>query len=129
GHNLSNTLSTIAEKQFKVDIEFEKLEFQLFPPGANVKNIYLKKVDENYSFDITLGRLGIYFNLLDSFKTKLTIKELFLEDSIIQIKTTSTTEIEKQSGEGLKDPSISKLVEAMRRDLPVNVSRFVVKKS
>lgn len=83
---ISDSISTYAEKKLNTNIKFEKLEFQLFPPGVNIKHIQLNKKDfKDYDLDFNLNSLGIFFNITDTFETKVTIKEIKFKEGVVRI--------------------------------------------
>ncbi|MEX0798202.1 MAG: translocation/assembly module TamB domain-containing protein [Bacteriovoracaceae bacterium] len=122
GKNLSKTVNKVTKSQFGAAINFENLSFQLFPPGANLNSVSIELDRPGMKAEAKLGKLGVYFNLIDSFQTKLTIKELFVEDGVIEIAG-----LEKNKGSSTEALSVSSAVEALENSLPVVVRRAFAK--
>lgn len=82
---LSNSITKVSKDKFEVDVEFEKLAFKFFPPGAELYNVKLKRDVRGSNIKLEALRAGVTFDLLDSFETDLTIKKVYLYESKITL--------------------------------------------
>lgn len=125
GNNISKTLNKLTTSQLGVSVDFENLDFQLFPPGANLNQVIVKINREDYKGDAKIGKLGVYFNLLDSFQTKLTVKELFLSDAVIYVDSFKAgADKEKKS---VEDLNIAKTMRTLRESFPVVLEKALLR--
>src|SRR5690606_6827131 len=83
---LSSSITKISKDKLNLDVEFEKLNFKFFPPGAELYNVKLKGGDNNFYFQLESLKIGISFDLLDSFETNLTVKRIYSHESRLIIK-------------------------------------------
>ena len=77
--------SSYVAKVLDSKIEFEKLEFDLFPPGAKLKTVKFIGKQNGVSLDLTAGYVGVQFNPLDIFSTKFTVGKVTLKDSVVKV--------------------------------------------
>tara|TARA_Y100000780_G_scaffold232593_1_gene268267 strand:+ start:123225 stop:127208 length:3984 start_codon:yes stop_codon:yes gene_type:complete len=121
GRSLSKSVDNFTKNQANVSVSFENLDFQFFPPGARLNNVKINADREEVEAEAYISSLGVYFNLMDSFKTKLTIKELSLEDAAIHIK-------ELKSGKKSEgDFKVTNILEFLNDELPVSFKKAKVK--
>ncbi|MCO4754605.1 MAG: translocation/assembly module TamB domain-containing protein [Bacteriovoracaceae bacterium] len=121
GQNLSKTLNKISQSQADVSISFENLDFQFFPPGANLNNVKVSVDREDIKARAEMAKLGIYFNLIDSFQTKLTIKELFIEDAVVEVKQLPA------KGKSKTKFTIDSILETAKEKLPINIKKALLR--
>ncbi len=126
GSNLSKNLNRFTQKELGVSVSFDRLEFQLFPPGANLNNAHILIDREDVKGEVKASKFGVYFNLLDSFRTKLTVKEFMISDASIFFE-----EFQKKSdSENKKDGpkfELSKSLDELRETMPFIVEKGLLR--
>lgn len=120
GKNLSKNLNSFTEKA-NVSVAFENLDFQFFPPGAKLNNVKIEIDREDFVGSAQVSSLGVFFNLMDSFKTKMTIKELSVEDAVFEINKFKSGE---SKGDNFK---VATILEILNDELPVSLKKAKVK--
>ena len=126
GESLSKNLNRFAQSQAGVSVHFENLDFQLFPPGANLNNVSVAVDRKELKASLKAGRLGVYFNMLDSFKTKLNVKEFYLEDAVIDVEELAEKKDSRQTKE--KDKmNLRKTLDEFQEPLPFVVEKALVR--
>lgn len=121
GNSVSKNLNRVTKSQFGVALNFENLDFQLFPPGANLNHVEIQVSRHEVNASARVGKLGIYFNLLDSFRTKLTVKEFYMEDAVVVVESfTDEGKKRKQSGDTF---DLNRAVIEAQEPLPFTVEK------
>lgn len=126
GTNLSKNLNRLTKSQLGVEVSFENLEFQLFPPGANLNHVDIKVQRKEIKATASMAKLGLYFNLLDTFRTKLTIKELYVEDAVFVLDDFEKRVKESEQGKNQK-VDVDRIVREAQESLPFNVEKALVR--
>ena len=103
---VANEISLIttkyAERLLKVNVSFNNLEFEMYPPGANLKKVKIQGEKNNIKFSFMLDNIGIYFNPLDIFTTKFRIDEIRASGARINLENIISN---KRSSKGSEDAS------------------------
>ena len=123
---LSKSVTEFTKIKLKSDIKFEKLEFAIFPPGAVVKNVQFTMPLDDKKINFNVRRLGIYFDLLDSFQTQLTIKEILLDDGKLDVSNLNENKVvktakDKEVDDIIIDKQISRILNVVNNEIPVKV--------
>lgn len=74
------TANKALEVQYGLSVSFQKVKFQLFPPGIEVQNVKLRTIKDK-SIYFQSGSLGAFFDLRDIFLERPTISELLVSDA------------------------------------------------
>lgn len=125
GKSVSNNLNRVTKSQFGVSVNFENLDFQLFPPGANLNQVELQVNRQDAKGSAHVSKLGLYFNLLDTFRTKLTVKEFYLEDAVIQVETFQGGEQAPKETQDSFD--LNKTIRDAQENLPFNIDKALLR--
>ena len=94
---VSDVATKYITEVLNAEVEFENLQFNLFPPGANVKNVSFILKNEKVDLNFKANSLGIYFNPLDVFETDFIADRVVLEDGRVFV------ELPKSKGESDRD--------------------------
>ncbi|MAZ48767.1 MAG: hypothetical protein CME65_09395 [Halobacteriovoraceae bacterium] len=90
---VAKKVSTIATKYITevldAEIAFENLQFNLFPPGANVRNLTFEMEREKIALEVKANELGIYFSPLDVFETDFIADRMLISDGSVHVIETS----------------------------------------
>lgn len=85
-HVISNRASAYISKYVSSDVVFEKVSFNLFPPGLNLHNVSFKS---NYGkikeIELDFSVMSLRVNPIDLFSRKLTISEVRLMNGVVKI--------------------------------------------
>ncbi|MBT4792363.1 MAG: hypothetical protein HON90_12400, partial [Halobacteriovoraceae bacterium] len=127
---VADRISTLATGYIRevlhAEVKFNNLEFNLFPPGARVKDIKIVGQKEGISFSAEADSLGVYFNPLDSFKTDFIIDKIIASEGYVEIKTTKQAKKKKGARESKFDLDNLELI----KKLPIKrviVSEYIIK--
>jgi translocation and assembly module TamB len=73
--------------QLGVQVKFERLDFNLYPPASIIKQVKLRQENEsrNGIQSIEASQVGIYFNIWDFFSNKITVDKIRIYDAEIVI--------------------------------------------
>lgn len=129
GKSVSGNLNNLTRSQAGVSISFENLDFQFFPPGANLNNVSVEVERSEVKATAKVGRLGLYFNLLDSFKTKLSVREFYLEDAVIDVADFRKSATEREKGEEREKGSVDlrQTIRELQEPLPFTVEKALLR--
>lgn len=113
---ISKVATTYAENVLNSDIEFENLRFNLFPPGADLKQFKIKGEKNGINFHAEVNKLGIYFNPIDVLSTSFSVNEIYLEDGfcIIDNLQKNTTKKKDSNDNSQKEKSKKTLSEQFK---------------
>ena len=117
---LTKTITRITEDRLGAKLKFERLQFDLFPPGIYVENVEFNSITKDYVYSSYLGSVGISFDLMDVFKTKFTLSDIYLNDGRVNIKKIT----DSKSSETQTFPSISEILENVEKNVPVRLNRI-----
>ncbi len=84
---VSDVATKYITEVLNAEVEFENLQFNLFPPGANVKNVNFILKNEKVDLNIKANSLGVYFNPLDVFETDFIADRVVLEDGRVCLRS------------------------------------------
>jgi translocation and assembly module TamB len=96
---VSNLAQSYVEQIFNAEIEFNHLQFNLFPPGAVVKDVVFKVDDNIFKLDAKINSVGIFFNPFDVFHTNFLVDEVVVEDGKFVYRTKVKTKNKQQKRE------------------------------
>lgn len=114
---VSKVATRYIEDVLEADVEFNNLQFNLFPPGAEVRNVLFNGKKENSKISVEAGSVGVFFNPFDVFKTNFIIDNIVIEDAHVNIQS------EKMGSSATKSKNNSPItVEAfdLLNDIPIN---------
>lgn len=92
---VSTYATKYAKEIFETDIQFKAIEFKLFPPGAELRQVVIKGDDQGVEFSTRLSNLGFYFNPIDAFETKFKVNKIILKDGYLNV---DEIKIKKEEG-------------------------------
>lgn len=124
---ISKIATTYAEKVLNSDIEFESLRFNLFPPGADLKEVRIKGQKNGLEFSAEVNNFGLYFNPIDVLSTSFSVNEVRFEDGYLKLKLPSSGNKENEkSRREKKKKSKTNLVDQFKilESIPVNTVVF-----
>lgn len=104
---LSKSITEYTKKTIGGDIKFSKVDFKFFPPGAQIKNVEFKLLKNESEISLNLNSVGIFFSIMDSFKTKLTVKKVEFEDGKVTLNQKSSDADQKD----IKDLDVKKIIQ------------------
>lgn len=117
GDQISNLATSYIVEVLDADVEFSNLQFNLFPPGAEVNDVSFNAKKSNFEVSVHAKKLGIYFNPFDVFQTSFVIDNINIEDgeAIVLMKDT-------KSKTKKENPKNSEKIDifAMLEDMPIN---------
>jgi translocation and assembly module TamB len=82
---VSKVATNYIEEVLNAEVEFNNLKFNLFPPGAEVRNVLFKGKQDNKTFFVEAASLGVFFNPFDVFKTDFIADNIVIDDAIVRI--------------------------------------------
>lgn len=113
---VSKVATKYIEEVLKAEIEFNNLQFNLFPPGAEVRDIKFSGQKNDVSFKIEAASLGIYFNPFDVFNTHFIVDNIEVNDGRVDIIYQSV----KNKNKSKKNNSINLDKLTILKEIPVN---------
>ncbi len=119
---LTKTITRVTEQKLGAKLKFERIQFDLFPPGVYIENVEFNSITEDYVYSSYLGSVGISFDLLDVFKTKFTLSDIYLNDGRLNIKKISTS----KETENNKPPKVSEILDTINKKIPVRLNRVTL---
>ena len=77
-----------------MSLEFERLDFKLYPPASIVKQVKLKQLTKKESGIqyVEANQVGIYFNVWDFFSNKITVDKIRVYDAEVVIDSVGNFE-------------------------------------
>lgn len=116
---VSNIATKYVTEVLDAEVSFENLQFNLLPPGANVKNLSFKMEKSSMGLTIKANELGVYFNPLDVFETDFIADRVTIIDGLVDIQ--GATSSSKTTTEDSKDsPPSTKEIFSKLEKLPLN---------
>ena len=86
---VADKVSVVATKYAKEvlnsDVKFESMEFKLFPPGAELKNVKITGEKDKFKFRSDVSSLGVYFNPFDFLNTSFQVNQVIIEDGFLDL--------------------------------------------
>lgn len=99
---VSHVATKYVTEVLDAEIQFENLQFNLFPPGATVKNLSFEGKKKNIQISAGASSVGVYFNPLDVFETNFIVDKIVLSDGMVSVQ------VEKQAEDNPKVNSVKK---------------------
>lgn len=128
---LSRSITKISKERLDTDIKFERITFKLFPPGVELYNVSIQKKRGDQAIDLDALRFGVEFNLLDSFETKLTINNVYMEESKLVLKRNGSEKDAQANNKNKNEINPQKILtdifDVLNKKLPVRVSNLSLK--
>lgn len=113
---VSSYATKYAKEILDTDIRFSSINFRIYPPGAELKNVQVMGEDDDFKFETKVSSLGFYFNPFDIFDTKFRVNRIVLKDGKLNFKLKDSNSTSKKSNEKPTPTKIFKKIEA----LPLN---------
>lgn len=82
---VSSMATKYIEQVYRAQVEFEALDFQLYPPGAELKNVKVRSKEHGVDVEANVSRVGLYFNPFDVFHTEFIIDEVLIDDGWVKV--------------------------------------------
>lgn len=105
-----------AKEILDTDIRFGSINFRIYPPGAELKNVQVKGQDDDFMFETKVTSLGFYFNPFDVFDTKFRVNRIVLNDGKVKVKLKPNKNPEQKTA---KIPTPTKIFKRIG-SLPLN---------
>lgn len=85
GDLLTRVVTDIAQKRFDAKVGIDNIEISLFPPGLELNRVRVKRKSESERINLELGKLGIYLNLIEIEERRISLGEIKIQNSVIEI--------------------------------------------
>jgi len=98
----ADKLTSYLSKKTNLAISFERIEFQLYPIGSVIKSVEVTSGEDTGIENLYASEVGIYFDFLDFFSNKITVKKIKIvsaEASFKEVKETVKSEANKTTKE------------------------------
>jgi translocation and assembly module TamB len=125
---ITKSITQLTKDKLDTELEFERLRFELFPPGAFAEKVSIVSNTKKIKYSAYLGSLGVSFDFLDVFKTKFTLSNIYLNDGRVNIeklgsysKSKGTKNIKKESSFDIK-----KIITNINENIPVKLKRLTL---
>jgi translocation and assembly module TamB len=115
---VSKLATNYIEDVLEADVEFDNLQFNLFPPGAEVRNVLFKGEKNRNKFFVEASSLGVFFNPFDVFKTDFIVDNIVINDALVRIETPESKNSKGSSEK--KNQKINLDAFDLLNDIPVN---------
>lgn len=125
GGLITRIVSDISLRQFQTEVKIDNFSISLFPPGLEMNRIEIrKKISEEESFEAELGKIGFYISFLEIEEKKLTLGEIRVSDSLINLQF-------PQSGEEMKEIESEKInkIFDISNNMPIGVDTLLIENS
>lgn len=128
--NISNSITKYTRDNMQISFEFENIQFKLFPPGLEFRNIQAKSLNDQLHLKADLSALGVEFKFLDIFKTDLTISNVYLKDGNVEYnkKRFEKAKETKDKKFELKSINIKETLKEFNESLPVIIRNITLDK-
>lgn len=125
GNNASKAINKALVSKYGVSVNFQKVKFQLFPPGIELRNV---RVDDtkNNEFLFLTSKIGAYFDIRDIFLEKPTISEILIFDGHLKLNIKKSKEKESEStGETrLETVKVTEYIKLLEDKLPIDFKKI-----
>ncbi len=123
---LSSTVDGYFKEYVSKELRFSDVELQLFPPGIEIGHITSTVKNKDIHATLYAGKLGVYFNIIDFFSRKLSVKEIAIKDSIIEISKFDLKDFEQNEStdkkiKKLNEEEVIKLLRKKLNNLPIKL--------
>ena len=81
GEQATKILTQVVLEEAEMNLKAQNVEFQLFPPGAEIYGVKLEALD--MSFRVHAEKVGVYFNLIDILSANLKVGEINIQNTSI----------------------------------------------
>jgi len=125
---LSESITKYTKENLDLEFKFENIEFNLFPPGAEFKNISAKSLSKDIEFKSDLSSLGVEFDIWDIFKTDLTISNIYLKDGKVLFDTKELSTNLSNSTSNPSEIEIEKTIKMIKAKSPVIIKKITLEK-
>ncbi len=124
---ITKYLTEYTRVELNTDLAFERLRFNLYPPGAYVENVEIKSLDKKNDFSASLKELGVSFEFLDMFQTRFTLSNIYMTDGRLNINRISRSK-KISSKRNITDENIevSFLLKKIEDELPVRLRKITL---
>ncbi len=85
GSLLTRVVTDLAQKKVDAKVSINNIEISLFPPGLELNRVRVKRVSESETLKLELGKLGIYLNLIEIEERRISLGEIKVQNSTIEI--------------------------------------------
>ena len=125
GNNASKAINKALVSKYGVSVNFQKVKFQLFPPGIELRNV---RVDDtkNNEFLFLTSKIGAYFDIRDIFLEKPTISEILIFDGHLKLNIKKSKEKENESTEEtkLETVKVTEYIKLLEDKLPIDFKKI-----
>lgn len=121
GDLLTRVVTDLAQKRFDSKISIDNIEISLFPPGLELNRVRVKRVTESETIKLELGKLGVYLNLIEIEERRISLGEIKLQNSVIEVYTPKS----ETSTDEIKQSTIDEVFKISER-LPMRVDTLLV---
>ncbi len=89
-------LTTYISKRTNLAVNFERIEFQLYPIGSVLKSVEVMSEEKTGIKNLYASEVGVYFDFLDFFSNKITVKKI----KIVSAEATFSAQLQKRDNSG-----------------------------
>ncbi|MCO4792674.1 MAG: hypothetical protein KC493_03120, partial [Bacteriovoracaceae bacterium] len=119
-------------KKTKLSVNFERIEFQLYPIGSILKSVEITSREKEGLRNLYASEVGIYFDFLDFFSNKISVKRVsivsaeaeFLNSQKDTKKSEKKIDFEntvKEIKKGMSEVNHEKITKWMKKNLPIEL--------
>ncbi len=125
GGRVSAFLTEKISEQLEADIKFKSLDIKLYPPGLELLELEFKR-DAESEVKIYAKKAGIRFDLIQSMQRELTLEDIYIEDSSIELGYVKKKKKKKDSVK-LNEISIKEILVQLKEQVPIKVDNVSAK--
>jgi translocation and assembly module TamB len=125
---LSESITDYTKEKLDLELNFENIEFNLFPPGAEFQNIKIRSLNKDIDLKSDLSSLGVEFDFWDIFKTDFTISNVYLKDGNVLFSKDELSKNPEDKGSKESTIEIEKTIKLIRKKSPVVFKRITLSK-
>ena len=92
GSLLSSRIAMIAKEKMNIDLDFQRVELELFPISTKLINV---KINQN-NYKLDAGNISLIFGVRDLFAKKFSIGKIVINESLIHIPKISKNDNNKK---------------------------------